>query len=281
MLSLNRFAYLSYRILAEIWWSLWGYRPTRTLGKRFKLHPGSVWPDSRHYKLPSHGVRSRLVAYTDLVQFHAASSFVAGLSGTPVVVDVGAHHGLYALALGHLIAPCGGRLLAVEPNPKNVAILKSNLARNGLEDTVTVEESAVGEGEGVMSLTDHGSESTLSPKAGRWQVPVRSLAAILKGHGLNRVDLLMIDVEGWELAVLRSFPWGRVPCGRILCEIHPYAWHDHERTGEALSQFLKEHDLRCVDTYLQEHTHFEDSEYLGPCLLLRGADEQIPISLAG
>jgi hypothetical protein len=91
-----------------------------------------------------------------------------------------------------------------------------------------------------------------------------------KRHETSAVDLLIIDAEGAELPVLRSFPWGDVSIGRIFCEMHPYNWGSFDCTGRDLQCFLAERRLKCLDMYLTEHQSFQGQEYLGPCLLWTG-----------
>lgn len=78
----------------------------------------------------------------------------------------------------------------------------------------------------------------------------------------------MIDVEGAELAVLRGFPWGEVPVSMTLCEMHPYAWKDFGYDAQAMTKFMRERGLLCLDMFLGEHRTFTDEGYIGPTLLL-------------
>jgi FkbM family methyltransferase len=41
------------------------------------------------------------------------------------------------------------------------------------------------------------------------RVPTRPLAAVLDDHGMDRIDLVSLDVEGGEMAVLQGFPFER------------------------------------------------------------------------
>jgi hypothetical protein len=79
----------------------------------------------------------------------------------------------------------------------------------------------------------------------------------------------MIDIEGAELAALRSFPWNSMSCPKIFCEMHPYAWKDLGYTARDFIQFFQEHAMRCLDVYLEEHVSFSEKDYIGPCLLLQ------------
>ena len=98
-------------------------------------------------------------------------------------------------------------------------------------------------------------------------VDVTTMEQLLKKHAINYMDLLIIDVEGAELLVLRGFPWRLVNVGKIFCELHPYAWKDFGYSGVEMSNFLSEHNYRCFDMFLQEHKVFDKEAYIGPTFL--------------
>ena len=124
-------------------------------------------------------------------------------------VDIGANVGAYALFVG-AHAP-GARILAFEPHPRTGAKLRFNLKANGLEAEVI--EAAVGPA-GTMDLWSDGGGNvggtSLLPAATsnakhKVSVPVRPLLDVLQERGVERVDALKIDVEGFEDRALAPF----------------------------------------------------------------------------
>jgi FkbM family methyltransferase len=128
-----------------------------------------------------------------------------------VLMDVGANIGVASLAMA-LAAPEHAVLLAVEPDAGNARHLRQNLRANGLP-RARVEEVALGvrAGEGRFS-TDGGNSATghllTAPTATQaatrrvHQVRVQRLDRLLADHGCERLDVLKVDVEGGEDAVL-------------------------------------------------------------------------------
>ena len=258
-------------VLLRLWWSLRGGRRVTIFRQSVNLAPETVFPLSRHFPLPSGEARSRIVGYGDFVQMHTAVRHLEECDEAPVVVDVGAHHGAYAVTLGKMVQSRRGRVLALEPNPESFAILTENVRRNGLEGTVRCERIAAGEGSTRMNLLRDGSQSRLvrAGEPGTIAVDVSALGPLLASQGLRRVDLLLIDVEGAELPVLQGFPWAEVPVSMVLCELHPYAWKCFGYDAKAMTLFFRERGLRCLDMYLREHPSFAREDYLGPTLLLQ------------
>jgi FkbM family methyltransferase len=132
------------------------------------------------------------------------------------VIDVGANHGMFSLEAAHLVG-ASGIVHAFEPTPTTRALLCNNLAVNRLE-VVSVFPSALAERAGTAQLRVHKQMSGLNTLASRditWnrqtlvadeivEVPVTTLDAHSEEHGLHHVDFLKIDVEGFELGVIRG-----------------------------------------------------------------------------
>lgn len=124
------------------------------------------------------------------------------------VVDVGAHVGLHTLMFSRRVG-AAGRVIAVEPSPASVGLLRRHLIWNECMN-VTVIEAAVGHREGVTEFsyradpTDPGGfANSLAYDGGglKRRVSMTTLDAICKGL---LPDVIKIDVEGAELLVLQG-----------------------------------------------------------------------------
>jgi FkbM family methyltransferase len=273
VIQFKKIVYLTWQMLLKNIWRLSGGRRTNAMGLALNLHPDTVWPGRRGVRLPREDCRSKIVAFADHVQAHALCNAVA-YTHSPVIIDVGAHHGEYAVLLGGLLKTHGsGVVIAIEPDIANVNILKSNIARNELEDVAYVVESAVSDMTGEMDFVSQDTEGHLLVKNHdredvSYKIKVETLRDIVARFQLDKVDLLLVDVEGAELHVLRGFPWKTMKPAMIFCELHPYNWPMFGYSGQDVSNFLQEHHYRCLDMYLHEHSHFDEACYIGPCLFL-------------
>ncbi|WP_187968076.1 FkbM family methyltransferase [Aquibium microcysteis] len=122
-----------------------------------------------------------------------------------VFVDIGANVGTYALFVATRAGP-GARVLAFEPHPRTFAKLAFNLCANGARNVVA-RNLAIAAAAGTMELYSDGGgnvghASLLKEGAGTVRstqsVQVAPLAAILAEEGIEAIDLLKIDVEGFE-----------------------------------------------------------------------------------
>lgn len=136
-----------------------------------------------------------------------------------VTLDLGAHVGLFALLAAH--ANPSGRVFAFEPNLPTFERLQRNVALNGLKNVECV-PSAVSDHEGeadfffntAIALAAESSLRRASTEAAHWSAPqgeiksrkvaVTTVDAHLRRAGVSGVDLVKIDTEGTEPAVLRG-----------------------------------------------------------------------------
>jgi FkbM family methyltransferase len=140
------------------------------------------------------------------------------LSPGDVAIDAGANIGLFTVLAAARVG-AAGRVVACEPSPSTMAILRANVERNRF-DWVTLREVALAEAPGRLELEvfDPGSGfSSFAPAASgsgtRVEVEVTTLDA-LAGDLVDRVKLVKIDVEGAELRALEG-------ASRLLSKARP------------------------------------------------------------
>jgi FkbM family methyltransferase len=125
-------------------------------------------------------------------------------------VDVGAHVGLLTLAGARAVGPTG-KVLAIEPVPLTFELLTRALVFNRLFQQVELKQQAAGARREhckffVSSVLGHSSllpgDALGAPTAAEIEVDVSPLDELVQPG--ERVDLVKIDVEGTELAVLEG-----------------------------------------------------------------------------
>ncbi len=144
-----------------------------------------------------------------------------------VVLDIGAHQGLYTLLASEKVGS-SGQVFAFEPSPRELRRLRWNLLINRCRN-VRVVPSAVGSHEGTAELfvclgQETGCNSlrppAVSEPVSKVQVPITTLDRYLERIGTNKVNFVKIDVEGAELEVLKGARRLLSDCRPlILCEL--------------------------------------------------------------
>lgn len=125
------------------------------------------------------------------------------------VLDIGANIGVTTCVLS--LATQRGRVFSFEPEPGTFAILKHTIAVNDLANNIP-HQIALGATSGSMAFlanTVSASASHLAPAAtslggGNIQVAVYELDRFVEREEITRIDFMKIDVEGFELDVLKG-----------------------------------------------------------------------------
>ena len=126
-------------------------------------------------------------------------------------VDVGAHVGAVTVAV--LLDNPDATAICVEPIPENVAVLRANLAHNGLTDRADVIEGAVGTD--TVHYGPPGVERYISNLSGtEHAVTVRKIPL----RELLPADAMKLDCEGGEWPLLRQKGIATIPL--IFGEFH-------------------------------------------------------------
>lgn len=141
----------------------------------------------------------------------------------PVVLDVGAHLGSYTVPIARLIAPCGGKVYAFEPQRIVFQQLCGNVFLNRL-DNCHLYNIAVGahDGEVLIPSLDYAQADNIGGLSLDPAIRARQTGHAIDGEpcekrllrrldslDLPAVSLLKIDVEGMEAEVMQG-------AGRLL-----------------------------------------------------------------
>jgi FkbM family methyltransferase len=122
-------------------------------------------------------------------------------------VDVGANMGYFSLLAASRVGT-GGRVIAFEPSPYCLGRLDEAVRDNEIPQMM-IERSALAEKPGTLDLVvEHmglHSPSFLA-KGGdcRYSVPVITLDSYIERVGITAIDMMKIDVEGFEPNVLQG-----------------------------------------------------------------------------
>jgi len=123
------------------------------------------------------------------------------LGSSSRIVFVGAHIGAWLVPM---TLRSGSRdVVAFEPSPRNHRLLNLNLALNGIQG-ISVHRLAAGDAEEIVRFTENriNSGNSRISASGEVEVPVSRLDAILADG--PRIDLMVMDTEGFEVRALRG-----------------------------------------------------------------------------
>ena len=159
-----------------------------------------------------------------------------------LVMDIGAHVGYYTLLAARRVGPAG-KVYAFEPDPDNHATLSKNIELNGYRNVVVVKTAVtdrVGYTQLYLTAMESGRHSIYhhgQPERGNVPVETTTVDSMLEEMEWPHVDLIKIDVEGAEAAVLDGMTQllGRSANLNLILEFMPPLLHS---AGVAPRQFL-------------------------------------------
>ena len=231
--------------LARLIWSICDWRalsaPTRrTLRKRLARRfagPFDVIQNGMKLRLyPAENYCDRTIwarGYLPEPKEHEA--LAALVAPDTVFVDIGANVGTYSAYVG---VKSGGtaHILALEPLPRTYRKLLFNLRANDLKTAIT-RQAAVGPTRGKVDLwSDGGSNightSVLKAGTSHAKVSVSAdcipLTELVAEAGFKRIDILKIDIEGFEdqafMPFFRAAPEELWPRHILIETVHAHLW---------------------------------------------------------
>ena len=115
----------------------------------------------------------------------------------PIIIDCGA----YIADTVFMFKSCtlNPVIVAVEPSSTNFQVLRKNIEINGWENVIPL-NVAVGAEEGCVDLLGEGRADAKSKKG--LGIRLTTIAKIVEEMRLNRVDIIKMDIEGFELDAL-------------------------------------------------------------------------------
>jgi FkbM family methyltransferase len=157
-----------------------------------------------------------------------------------IIIDAGANIGLASLYFLHQYP--GARIIAIEPDPENLAIAEKNL--KAFRNRCTIVRGALWSGKRTLQLKRVGAhwETQVVTSAEGSSIQAYSLADLANEYSFSSIDLLKIDIEGAEEEVFRRggpAVFDRVSCCAI--ELHGPTCETAFRSAAAPHRFVWQH----------------------------------------
>jgi len=128
------------------------------------------------------------------------------------VIDIGAHIGLYTIAMGKIVKG-NGKVYSFEPTPATFNVLQKNIHFNKMNNIVRPINKAVSNAEGTTTffINDTGvcnSNSLASNYSSNKRIGIKvaliSIDKLVKTENISFIDIIKIDAEGAEYSVLKG-----------------------------------------------------------------------------
>ena len=178
------------------------------------------------------------------------------------IIDVGANRGQFSLLCGRLFPSVS--IVAVEPIPTEAAKFKKINRRSRNVDLV---QTALGDYNGLaaLHLSKDTDSSSLLPitklqtslfentrEVDQLTVPVSRLDDMAQRWRCRKKQLLKIDVQGFELQVLRGGIETLKSCAYVYVECSEVSLYEGQALREEVEEFMNSHGFRRIGRH-NEH----------------------------
>lgn len=175
---------------------------------------------------------------------HIVAFLKSCLAPGAVFVDVGANLGWFTVIASRLVGP-NGRVISIEPDPINFALLRENVERNQCANVDVVMAAAGEKNTSALLFRSPDNQgdhrlATSSDRLDRVEVSVVPLDELISKL-VDRVDMVKIDTQGSETAVLRGMKdtLRSNPTARVVFEFWPYGLAECGSSARELVDVLK------------------------------------------
>jgi FkbM family methyltransferase len=146
----------------------------------------------------------------------------------PRVIDGGSHIGLSLLRIKRCHPDA--RVVCLEPELESRRVLERNIADNGLQDVQVLPYALAGDA-GTRGFVPDGTDGgRVVDAGGAFEVQAVTLSSLLD----EPVDFLKLNIEGYELPVLRECRPRLTAVSQMVIEYHGWAGEE-QRLGELLT----------------------------------------------
>jgi FkbM family methyltransferase len=170
-------------------------------------------------KLPMRMDTDDFFAFQEIFVYHY---YDHPLGDPATILDLGANCGYATLVLAARYP--AARIACVEPHPANLAALRSNLQLNGVAATIIAGAATREEGPTTLFLKRSLSHTLMPGGSANPDnaITVRgfSISTLLNQLGWDHIDVLKIDIEGYERILFADRPAWLGQVNRIIGEFH-------------------------------------------------------------
>lgn len=156
---------------------------------------------------------------------HTLEFLRRNLNSGRVAVFAGANSGLHMLLAAKLVGETG-IVVGIEPQPGSLWRALRNVHESQPRANVLLVSGGLGAGEAILPMAEHkpnhagwASFVLRSPVKYPYQIQVLRYDALIQRLRLPPVDLMLLDVEGYELEVFRGMSPETAPA-ILLAEVH-------------------------------------------------------------
>jgi FkbM family methyltransferase len=217
--------------------------------------------------LDIHDLVQKKIALEGLYEPEVWAALAIHAAGDEILWDIGGHVG--GVSIRAALHPAVRTVHTFEPHPETYEALKTNVDLNP-ELSIEAHNTALSDQYEVRRLhsgpsINSGQSSMGASFGGRsFQVQCDTIDRLIREEGLRAPTLIKMDVEGWELHVLKGARWlfERRPPKAVVFEDEAPLTDDRELPESATIAFLQKHGYSVTRLVREQNPDHETENYL-------------------
>lgn len=175
-----------------------------------------------------------------------------------VVVELGAGVGTETLYISKIIGD-KGKLIALEPSPEILKLLKTTLTLNKLNN-VKIIEKALYKKSTKIGFVDATALGGYIDNTSKELVSTICLDDLVTNHNLNQIDYCKMNIENAEKYITDNSEIFFKLCKNLAIECHDFTGRDEDKTFDIVKKFLisKNYNIN----YSKRNKYHEDDYYI-------------------
>lgn len=179
-------------------------------------HPHDFSIYGKKLKFRSHSSSMAIHGYyVGEIEYHLLHYVISQIRPNFTMLDIGAHHGAYALAVAHELRNYGwhGKIYCFEPDPFNFSILQYNIQQNNLETYIVCQQVAIADLVGEQTLLTYPEENSANTLSWNTEMINQGLGSIMPQtvqtitidsliDQFEHINLIKLDIQGSEARAL-------------------------------------------------------------------------------
>ena len=145
-----------------------------------------------------------IMAFTHVWLLHEYDRTEFEITNTDIVIDIGAHIGLFALFASQFCK--NGKIYCFEPVKENFEVLESNLILNNIKNVIAVNAAISTSNEKITIYLNEDESGHSMYVTGTKKIQVKSftLQNVFDSNKLEKCNFIKIDCEGEEYKIIDS-----------------------------------------------------------------------------
>ena len=172
------------------------------------------------------------------------------------VLEIGVHHGFTAAFISKNLNE-SGQFSGIELSPKSAMIAQAQLKLNRLGNNFSITNAAASDKEGFINFYN-SEDGNASINANETTFTIKAITGDGLLPSLGKVDLLKIDVEGFEIQVLKGCTEILKTIPKIAIEIHLDLLAKYGFTAEEIFKIIP------IEKYYGKYFWNPGSQYIRP-----------------